>query len=410
MFRNYLFSVGQRLAAPWRVLVVYGSAILCGLVVLHTVAALGHSYLPQVAIAGPVLDTLKRYPVLWNVLAVFTVILELSICVAVHELGHAFGAKLAGWRVYVISIGPLSYFPRERRFASARGYRVTGDVGGWVLAAALDGGTTRGNLLFTLGGPVANLVLAAGGFVTVTVYLLTLRYPLALWKPYIFFAWDLWLLLLPFWLLVLIGVSTCSFIIGIANLVPMWGKGWRSDGAKALTLLREGPKIPPNWHLVLLYMLARVAVRPAYWGARLIRKVEDYEGTPQENVLRDRLLSRHYFAIGDVGRARVAAERIMKSSVTKSVDEPIAYAFLLAIVDGNAAEAKRILDEVPENVRSSFEYCRAQAIVCYLLGDFNGALKAVRMIRRGDRDDRALFRAIRRRRPLPKIVPRVAPA
>jgi hypothetical protein len=386
------------------------SGVLCGLVVGHTVVALKHSYLPQLAIAGPVLDTLKHYPSLWNLFGVSLFFLELGACIAVHELGHALGGKLAGWRVYVITIGPWSYFPAEWRFARARGYPVYGDVGGWVFAAALDGGKTSENLLFTLGGPVANLALAVGGFISLTLYLLSLRYPLELWASSVLFRWDLVLLLLPFWLLVLVGVSACSLVIGVANLLPMWGKGWHSDGAAVLSLLRKGRNVGPTWHLALLLSLLRFGVRPAYWGARLIRKVEDYEGTPQQNVLRDRLLCRHYFAIGDVGRARVAAERIMKSPATKSVGELIEYAFLLAIVDGNAAEAKRILDEVPENARGSFEYCRAQAIVSYLLGDIDGALKTVRMIRRGDSDDRALFRAIRRRRPLPKLVPRVAPA
>jgi len=218
--------------------------------------------------------------------------------------------------------------------------------------------------------------------------------------------------------LLIFGLAINSLAFGIGNLVPMWGKGWRSDGAAILGYAFRKHTQPQNWHLSLLLSLARFGVRPAYWGARLIREIEKFEGTEEQNLLRDHLLLDHYYALGDVGKARLVIERVIRLPGQKSSSVLIAYAFLLAFADGNGLEAQKALGEVPQEYRNSFQYWRAMAVARYVSGDVEGAREAVKnalaSVRREkgrpDRDDRALVTAIKKGLPLPKLIPRVAPA
>jgi hypothetical protein len=79
------------------------------------------------------------------------------LSIAAHELGHAAAARLAGWRVWIISV--LGIVVR-----SGHGLRLstkyTRDVGGYVLGsppeAALD--TKLRSIVFSAGGPLISVV------------------------------------------------------------------------------------------------------------------------------------------------------------------------------------------------------------------------------------------------------------
>jgi hypothetical protein len=397
------------MAAAWRVLVFVVVGIVCNFVAAQTSGDLMSLWFGETRHLAA-----ERYYDAGLYLAVL--FCQIAFCVTIHELGHAAAAKFVGWRVYIVTVGPISYFPAERRIAWAKRVHPMGDVGGWVFAAPFDDRSKTQRTLFALGGSAANLTFAAVGLF---VWRFSDRFPMWMWSS------DIgWLNAHHFWVwvprdtLMFFGVAVDSAALGIANLIPIWGEGWRSDGATIFGLALRRYIPPQNWHLILLLSLARLGVRPAYWGARLIHEIENFEGTEEQNLLRDHLLLDHYYALGDVGKARLIIERVIRLPGQKSPAALIAYAFLLAIVDGNGIEAQKALDEVPTERRTSFAYWRAMAITRYVLGDVQGAREAFknavasarREKGRPDRDDRALVIAIKKGLPLPKLVPRVAPA
>jgi len=377
---------------------------------------------------GPLFATLKQvsishfYPLLFAAICsiiVAIIALEFIVCIVVHELGHALAAKMLGWRVYVFTVRPFSYFPVERRIAWMRRARATGDFAGWVYSASLGETRTAGRMFVVLGGAAANFLLAVVSF----AFLWHVYFPSAsiamVWniltsgfltgrRPLIWF--------LPFWLVLIFGISLNSVLAGISNLIPYWGDGWRSDGASFFDLLFKKREVRQNRYLSMLYSLAVYGAKPLYWGTALVRKVEEFSGTPAENMIRDRLLFDYYYSLGDVARARLVIERVLKASDAKPANALIEYAFLLALMDGNAAEAKTILDDIPAQYRNGFAFWRAMAISLHMLGDASGARDAVKkaIVRRGrlrrlDQDDRGWIDAIKKGKPLPKLTPRVAP-
>lgn len=323
---------------------------------------------------------------------------EMFFCVMIHELGHAGAASLVGWRIHVIAIGPLSYFPIERRFA--RTWAVKGR-GGFVLALpGISNSDERGRTIFTLGGPAANLVFGAIG----------LSFALALQAK----TWnhrDTLTLLAG-------SLSVDSLAVGFANLIPFWTASRPSDGARLLNHLFGESTAGTRRNLVWISAQAAHGVSPAYWDADRIRALWDYEDPENENGLRDRLLLSHYLALGDVEHAVAVTERHMRTAKSKSPSITLEHAFLIAFVENRGEEAKRILDGVPEDARGSFHYWRALAVAKARLGATSDAQVAVKNASalvaqdraRPDQDDHAIFSAIEKGFPLPNLTSRVAPA
>jgi len=92
------------------------------------------------------------------------------VVTVVHEAGHAVGARLGGWRIHLVAIGPVLLRTKPPHI-SLTARMVGGDVGGFVFATPpSDRGWRDGALPFYSGGIVANLLLAAAA---AAVYLMT---------------------------------------------------------------------------------------------------------------------------------------------------------------------------------------------------------------------------------------------
>jgi hypothetical protein len=79
------------------------------------------------------------------------------LAVAVHELGHALGARLVGWRVWIISVaGIVVRLGHAPRFST----KYTRDVGGYVLGSPPEGAldVPWRSITFSAGGPLASLL------------------------------------------------------------------------------------------------------------------------------------------------------------------------------------------------------------------------------------------------------------
>jgi hypothetical protein len=375
-------KLAQFLAASWRVLVTVAAALV--------------GYAASVAAAMVLTRESPGAPLL----AIFIYLPALYVSIVIHELGHAAGAKLAGWRVHVISVGHLAYRPVALRFE--RVHRAGRRYRGWVLATPpLWSSWDKGRSLFIFGGPAANLLTAAICFPWIT----------ALQSYQEGHASDL---------AVAIGcLSLNSLAIGVSNLIPFWtSKGNPSDGARLLQLALGQREIRGRDHLVWLYAQQIDGTKATEWDPNLVREVENFDGTAEEKTLRDVLLLSYYFSFGNVARAKAVTDRHALSTVPKSPNLMIEHAFLIALIDKRATEALRILGEIPEQCRKTFQYWRAVATARSLSGDFAGAGEAVKQAEafaaknksKPDEDDRALFSAIENGLPLPDIIQRTAPA
>ena len=144
------------------------------------------------------------------------------VCLVVHELGHVAAAKMAGWRVRSITVGPLSYSLEKRRFAVVKrdAFRL---ISGFVTAIppADARRKSRGAILFILGGCIANFILA------------TLTFP---FTGQLQNNWDS----NTVGFALLGSLSIVSVTMGIANLIPFAGfKGVRSDGLRLFEIFAQ---------------------------------------------------------------------------------------------------------------------------------------------------------------------------
>jgi Zn-dependent protease len=151
-----------------------------------------------------------------------TYLLLVFVCIAIHELGHVAAAKMAGWRVRSITIGPLSYSLEKRRFAVVKrdAFRL---ISGFVTAIPpVDARRkSRGAILFVLGGCIANFVLA------------TMTFP---FTGQLQNNWDS----NTVGFALLGSLSIVSVTMGIANLIPFAGfKGVRSDGLRLFEIATQ---------------------------------------------------------------------------------------------------------------------------------------------------------------------------
>jgi len=82
-----------------------------------------------------------------------------------HELGHAIAARLVGWRVWIICVGPVlvRFAPRVTIETRAS---LGGDAGGFVLPSPRtpEQATTLRKIIVTAGGPIASIAGAALAF------------------------------------------------------------------------------------------------------------------------------------------------------------------------------------------------------------------------------------------------------
>ncbi|HUJ02141.1 MAG TPA: site-2 protease family protein [Rhizomicrobium sp.] len=311
------------------------------------------------------------------------------LCVTAHELGHAVAGSLVGYRIHMIVVAAAGYRPPVRKFQYIF-LTDSGDFGGYVF------GTTptlknwaKRNAIFFAGGPLANLLLAAALFVAARSG-----------------AGD-----------ALKGVvanlALVSLVIGTQSLVPYSSRNGKShsDGAQLLALMR-GKRISAEENRASLLQGLHLDGQDAtLWDDRAVAEIESGEVEPDWRAFRDHMLLHRYLAFGDLQKAKWLLE---KSDAVKDGTLPsltIEYAFLVALLDGDAGRADDLLGKAPDDAcEKDFSFLRAKAVVHAIRGERDRAIAAVADARRIakeehrplDENENALFLAIEQGRALPR--------
>jgi hypothetical protein len=265
--------------------------------------------------------------------------------VLVHEGGHFAAARLLGWRVPVISWGPLTLrcSPLKLVFgAPAFGSHAAGAV----VAVSPEGGDANWAWAWvSAGGPLANFLLAGGAVVA--------AYAAVPWST----ARALFFL-----------TAVISAVAGLYNLVPRGG----SDGAHIVSVLifHTGP---------LRGLYARLVeqtlngIRPRDWRPAFIAAVQRQALWSDDPDLQLAVYAWHIDR-GDVAAARNALARA-------AAEERIAAegAFLAARYDRDAATAAALLRQTRSwSVHGQTCYWRAESALAQLLGEGDRARAAIR--------------------------------
>ncbi len=172
----------------------------------------------------------------------------------VHEAGHAVAGRIGGFELVAIAVGRWRGERGGDRWRFHRRPEERG-VGGFALMLPRGEDTPRwGHALYMLGGPLANLLAAAG--------LLALAGPadaaLGGWAGG-----------------AVLGIAAAGALLGLVNLVPFTSGGWSTDGRQLLTLLRDRPEARITAQLLRVSAWATLGRRPRDWPALDLAGADD---------------------------------------------------------------------------------------------------------------------------------------
>lgn len=321
---------------------------------------------------------------LWTLFPIAVAGLGVSFLIAgtfMHELGHAAAAWLIGWRVHAIAVWGVCYRPRARRFERVS-IKDSDDYLGWVTSTPpLGGDWVKRRAIVILGGVAGNLVLIA------------LCFALGAALP-------------PVARPMLIGLALTSLAQAIENLVPRWrANGRGNDGARLLDHLRGKRPSAADCDRAWLDGHVLDDLDSRLWDRALVARLETAAFDAERGAWRDAMLLSRYLSLGQVERAHALLERSDAAKDGKHAGLVIERAFLVAIVERDAAKASALLALTPERVWGGyFNYWRARAAVHGLRGEVEEAREAARRARalaakgkaRPDGDDVALLEACER--------------
>jgi hypothetical protein len=195
-----------------------------------------------------------------------------------------------------------------------------------------------------------------------------------------------------------------SLAAGFTDLLPVRSKRAISDGAKIIDRLRNriDPKID---RLAWLTGMEIDGIPTRSWDPTLISEIEVDFRDDSDASHANMMLFSYYLGVGNVSKARIAVERLLKGEYAKSNFVRIEYAFLVALMDRDGSRALQILNTLTdESSRKTFNFWRARATACHASGDVFGTLAAIGEAKalikprtcEPDDDDYALFDRLER--------------
>jgi hypothetical protein len=241
------------------------------------------------------IDATLRFPNPMIYLALIPLIL---LALAFHELGHAAGGLLAGFRLIALVAGPL------QAIATAQGLRIglnrnADQGGGTAITLPMDGQNLQRRLMVVVGGgPLSSLLLALVAGV-VAIYLLPPAPELG----------------------ALAGMTgLASLAIFLATISPVSSGGVLNDGAQLLSLLKGGPQAELRHPYLEIQAISLQGVRPRDWPIATLIKVFTGSDQRDDDWAAAGLLA-YYHALdrGDAAAAGGFLEQVLGSYASYSL-------------------------------------------------------------------------------------------
>ncbi len=267
-------------------------------------------------------------------LLVLLLLVILLAVIAVHEVGHLLGGRIAGFRALLLVVGPLRV---ERSEVGTRVglNRSLGLAGGLAVSAPRDTrDLRRRTLLLVAGGPAASLLAGAAAYAA--------RAALGLGA-------------LPagagagttLGSVGLLAFAVFSAAIGVAALIPGRTSGFYTDGARILRLLRGGPDTEREVAILALTGLSMGGRRPREWDPALVERASALPDDTPFGVAGRMMAHSAALDRGDVAVARRYLEEALelREALPPAMRPGILLqgAYFAAAHDGDAARARALL-------------------------------------------------------------------
>lgn len=236
----------------------------------------------------------------------------------VHELGHALGAHIAGWRVWITSV--LGVVQRHGHGLTLS-TKYSHDAGGYVLASPPDDARDNktASIIVSAGGPLASVL--TGPPVIAALFFL----PQGAWRETVY-AEALIVSMLAF------GVA--STFAALATGIPSRGRGGRPNDMQLILDAAFTKASPPDVRgLSWAWGLFEYGVGPDEWPPWMRESVARSAANPWASPIAPLLAFVCALDDGDEAAARHAARR------TTHWSGKLTRAYVAAYFDNNAAAA-----------------------------------------------------------------------
>ena len=215
---------------------------------------------------------------------------------AVHELGHAIAARLAGFRLLGLAVGTDSFSHEGGRWRYRRIARNP-DLAGWMLSLPSGGPhLRRRRALMVLGGPAANLALGA------------------LLAAALVVAWerdsgDGWVAFARFVMALALWIT---LFMASSNLYPLNAAGGSpTDGWVLQHLLRGGPTVDRDLAMQSLWGLAHAGTHPRDFPLELVAVATSVSDGSEADAWACYWGYYRAMAAGDLGLAAARLHRLL---------------------------------------------------------------------------------------------------
>jgi hypothetical protein len=284
--------------------------------------------------------------------------IAILICVAVHEFGHV----LAGWASYMklrsFQVGPFRWFHRRGKWA----FKLIASTGGVTGMAPTRLTNVRGrSAFFTLGGPVASLVLAGVSCIA------ALTAKGHFWEG----GWTLLSL-----------VATLSSIDFVVNLIPQKPETQYSDGARIYQLVTNGPWAHVEQAFSMVASTLVTSRRPRDYDVDVIHEAAKFLSRGDRGMLLRLYSCMHYLDTGRIPEAVASLEEAEPLYEGVALQSPAGicavFAFLNATFKRDLAAAELWWQrlEAKREIDLDAEYWQARTAMLWLRGETEEARQA----------------------------------
>ena len=281
------------------------------------------------------------------------------IAVGIHEFGHVLAGWLVGGKFLLWVAGPVMV-RRTPAGLRASWNRLGNFLGGLSACIPLNPAhaTPRRDAVMTLGGPLGSLTLMVGSL-WLANWLATWEHPLSSIRA---ISQHLSLFTALF-----------SLLIFLITMVPGAVGGFKSDGKRALELLRGGAPAEQQAALVVLTSASLAGIRPADYPPALVAKALSLKDGSLFDLYGHLAIYYHAADCGEWSAAQAHLDHVMAGAdkITPFARDTLRceYAWLLATQTVDAANARAWLDSAGKLDFDPATRWRAEAAVLLVEGN-----------------------------------------